>query len=231
LTPLEDAIRSRGHWWIVIHPADYVEKRVEMDRLEPILRRSVVQLRGWDFPHFSDRDPIAWRMKSIAGKTEWQYYREVLRFYCSGQFSYLGGIHEDWFDQVEFPRWGPPAALRERGSLLGVGDALFRMTEVFEFASRLAVTPAGGDAMNIKVEVHNLRDRMLWVDSPNRFPMDHEYRADIESYISEDQFAASQLAAGARPLAANWTLELLRRFGFKPPLSMLLDQQNELRHQ
>lgn len=202
-----------------------------MDQLEPILRRCVVQLRGWDFPHFGDRDPIVWRMKSIAGKTEWQYYREVWRFYRSGQFSYLGGIHEDWIDQVEFPRWGPPANLRERGSLLGVGDTLFRMTEIFEFASRLAVTPAGGDAIHIKVEVHNLKDRMLWVDNPNRFPMERDYRADVETYVSEDQFAAAQLAAEARTLAAQWALELFRRFGFSPPLSMLLDQQKELRHQ
>src|SRR5712692_4445961 len=161
MTPFEEEIRSRGHWWIVIHPVDYVPQRLPLTELEQVLQRARVQLRGWDFPHVSDRDPITTRTKSIRGRTDWMYYRELWRFYQSGQFAYLLGIHEDWIERTDpgsfGARWGPPPGLAAQGPLLGVGDALFRITETFEFASRLAVTPAGGEAMQIKIEVHGLK--------------------------------------------------------------------------
>jgi hypothetical protein len=233
MSDLEEEIKSQGYWWIVIHPATYIPKRVELSDLETVLRRARIQLRGWDFPHIDERSPIKYRLKSITGSTDWMYYRELWRFYESGQFSYLIGIHEDWVDRTTAtnfgPGWGPPAALTAKGPLLGVGDALFRITEAFEFASKLAVTPAGGDKMHIKIEVHGLRGRMLWVDSQNRFPMDHEYRADINAFPFEDDYTATELASRGRELSAEVARQFFVRFGWRPPTETLRQQQNELR--
>src|SRR2546428_602147 len=162
MSELEEEIRSRGYWWIVIRPASYVPNRIDFLDLETILRRARIQLRGWDFPHIDERNPLKRRLKSITGFTDWMYYREIWRFYQSGQFSYLMGIHEDWVDRTNAANfglgWGRPQALASKGPLLGVGDALFRITEAYQFASKLAVTPAGDDKMHIKIEVHGLRD-------------------------------------------------------------------------
>lgn len=233
MTPFEQEIRSRGHWWIVIHPIDYVPNRVPITDLEQLLRRTRIQLRGWDFPHVDDRDPIRMRLKSITGSTDWMYYREVWRFYQSGQFSYLMGIHEDWIERTSEgsfgTRWGPPPELAAQGPLLGVGDALFRITETFEFASRLAVTPAGGDAIHIKIELHGLQGRRLWVDTPHRSPTEHEYRTDIQAFPYEDQFPTAELASSSKELAAQVALDLFARFGWRPPLEMMREEQQELR--
>jgi hypothetical protein len=161
------------------------------------------------------------------------YYRELWRFYQSGQFTYLIAIHEDWVERTSQgnfgPSWGPPEALAAKGPLLGVGDALFRMTEVFEFASKLAVTPAGGDTMHIRIEVQNLRGRMLWVDSPHRLSMEREYRADINGFPFEEEYSATDLASHGRELAAEAARQLFARFGWHPPLEILRQQQSELR--
>lgn len=228
---LSDEIRSKGYWSIVIHPATYQAKRADLSELEPIVNRARVQLRGWDFPHFGERDQIKLRMRSIACSTDWQYYVEAWRLYQSGQFTYLIGIHEDWLDRTENRIWGPPAHLSERGPLLGVGDSLFRITETFEFARRLAVTSLGDEAMHIKVEVHQLEGRLLWVDNPNRYPMEREYRAEIQTFVMEERIPTAQLVAESRSLAADWARELFMRFGWSPPIEMLRGQQEELRWQ
>ena len=227
---LSDEIRSKGHWAIVIHPDTYQAKRADLSELETIINRTRVQLRGWDFPHFGGTDPIKHRMRSITCSPDWQYYRESWRLYQSGQFTYLIGLHEDWLDRTE-RSWGPPAHLMERGPLLGVGDSLFRMTEIFEFARRLAVTPLGDEAMHVKVEVHGLEGRMLWVDNPNRFPMEREHRAEIHTFVMEERIPTAQLVAESRSLAADWARELFTRFGWSPPIEMLRGQQDELRWQ
>ncbi len=233
MTELEDEIRGRGYWWIAIRPARFVEKRIELSALDGILRRARVQLRGWDFPHIDDTRPPTYRLKSISGSTDWMYYREVWRFYQSGQFSYLLGIHEDWVERatnIGFgPAWGPPRHLAEQGRLLGVGDALFRYTEAFQFASKLAVTPAGDDRMHLKIELSGLKDRMLWVDSPHRISMDNKYRAGINSFPLEGDYTSSELASQGRELAAEAARQLFMRFGWHPPIETLKQQQSELR--
>lgn len=228
---VSDEIRLKGYWSIVIRPATYQARRADLSELETIVNRARVQLRGWDFPHFGERDQIKRRMRSIACSTDWQYYREAWRLYQSGQFSYLIGIHEDWLDRTENRSWGPPAPLTERGPLLGVGDSLFRMTETFEFARRLAVTSLGDEATHMKVEVHGIEGRMLWVDNPNRFPMEREYRAEIQTFVMEERIPTAQLVAESRSLAADWARELFMRFGWSPPIEMLKGQQDELRWQ
>jgi len=202
-----------------------------LDDLEAIMNRARVRLRGWDFPHFGDRDLIRRRMRSISCSTDWEYYREIWRLYQSGQFTYLIGIHEDWLDRLKDLGWGAPPALRDRGPLLGVGDSLFRMTEIFEFARRMALTPIGDESMHIKVEVGQINGRMLWVDSPNRVPMEHEYRAEIERFVMEDEIPTAELVAESRQLASRWAHELFTRFGWSAPVEMLQSQQDELRWQ
>ena len=99
---LADEIRSRGYWSIVIHPTTYDVKRADLSELETIVNRTRVQLRGWDYPHFGERDAIKRRMRSITSSTDWQYYREIWRLYQSGQFVYVIGIHEDWLAYSRF---------------------------------------------------------------------------------------------------------------------------------
>jgi len=233
MTDLEQEILSRGNWWVVIHPHEYEQQKLPIEDLEPILRRARVQLRGWDFPHIGDKDPIRTRLRSITGSTDWRYYREVWRFYQSGQFSYLLAIHEDWIEKAREdpygPVWGPPEHLIPSGPLLGVGDTINRLTEIFEFASRLAVTPAGGETMHLSIAIRGLEKRLLWVDSPGRYPMQNEYRAEIGQYPFQGDVPTSELNARARELAADLAKDVFARFGWHPPLEMLKKQQAELR--
>jgi hypothetical protein len=165
VTALTAAIRERGHWRIVVRPATYVPARVPYASLRQTIEKSVVHLRGWDFPHLDRQGGARHGNDWVGGETDWSYYKEVSWFSVSGQFVYLVGIHEDWVEdfKVGFAAHGLPTA----GSWLGVGDTLFRCTEIFEFAARLALTDAGADRMSIEVDIRNADGRRLWVDSPH----------------------------------------------------------------
>src|ERR1044072_2223475 len=49
---VEKKIRSRGYWRVFIRPSSFIAERARLRDLEQIARDTVVQLRGWDYPHF-----------------------------------------------------------------------------------------------------------------------------------------------------------------------------------
>jgi hypothetical protein len=225
---LADAIRSRGHWWIVMHPLPHRGDRIPYRDLDRTLDGARIQLRGWDFPHFDRAGNLRRRSSSILQETDWRYYREMWEFSQTGQFTYLIGIHEDWIERS--PGWGPPPDIAERGRLLGVGDTIARMTEIFVFGSRLIASAAGDDAMHLKIEISQLQGRSLWVDSPRRIQFDAVFASDAETFIHEDDHSREQLETNALALAVDQSLEVFARFGWNPPRHMIEEQQAQLRN-
>jgi hypothetical protein len=225
---LAHEIQTQGHWQIIVRPTKFIPDRIPYNELESTLTRAKVSLRGWDFPHIGESNELRRRLSSVGFETDWNYYREISQFYQSGQFAYLLAIHEDWADRAG-ERWRPPAYFAQRGPLLGVGDTLSRFTEVFAFASKLALTPAGDDEMFIKVELRRLTNRMLWVDSPNRSSFDNEYRTDLEIYPMTRVVPRGELVADYKRIAVEETANLFKRFGWDASLPLLSEQQNELR--
>jgi hypothetical protein len=166
-------------------------------------------------------------MASILQETDWNYYRELWEFYQTGQFTYLIAIHEDWVERS--PGWGPPANVGQGAPLLGVGDAIFRLTETFAFASRLAATPAGDSSMHMKIEINGLAGRQLWVDSPRRLQFDDAFVTDADAYVYEETIERQTLVANFRSYAVDQALELFARFGWNPSRRLIEEQQGELR--
>lgn len=228
MSSLLDKIKSRGYWRVVIRPQTFAEKRIsEITELYPIVQNTSVSVRGWDFPHLDHRSQIHIDIDWIGQESEWEIYLEIWRFYQSGQFIDIAAMHEDWYDQ----RRSIPAALDNwrPGLILGIGNTLFRFTEIFEFAARLAMTQGGDDSMHIEISVNNLAGRKLWVDNPNRVPTFHDYTASIRELPYEIELSRTELIAAPRELALKPATELFRRFGWNPSQDILRDQQKELR--
>jgi hypothetical protein len=229
MSQLTDIIKSKGYWSIVIRPSSFVDKRIsDYSRLLPILQATSVQLRGWDFPHIDRRAELLRDLDSLGQETDWEYFKEAWRFFQTGQFAYLVAIHEDWTELAP-ARWRPPSHLASQGPLLGVGDTLFRFSEVFEFAARLSMSEAGSEKMHIKVELHGLKGRSLWVDDPGRGSFDHRYVSEMETYPFEIDIERQFLIANAREMAIEPTVELFKRFGWNASVEILKDQQLQLR--
>jgi len=223
MTPLLEKIKSKGHWQVVIRPLTFKKTRIlEIKNLLPLLEKTSVQFRGWDFPHI-DRDAPERGLDWIGQECDWDDILEMWRFYQSGQFVHISGVRYDWRDLSKWFRGKNP------GPVLGIGDTVFRFTEIFEFAARLAFTEAGDDQMHIDISLKGLRGRALWVDSPNRMPVRQTYTASIDEFPYSIDLSRTRLIAEARELALQPANELFQRFGWEPSLESLRSQQSELR--
>lgn len=217
---LTEKIKSHGYWRVVIRPEVPVEQRISsVTELFPLVQRLAVQLRGWDFPHIDiqSRPEIGDRW---AGQDfEWRHHLERWRLYQSGQFVYLGAFSYDWATGTQ--NWLPQPPKPPRDALVGVSDAVCRFAEFFEFASALALSPAGGDPVFLSVGCHGIQGRELWLDDPNRIPFHQAPKASVQEFVQQNSFSAETLAAETRMLGNAWAKELFRRFGWDPSDEML----------
>jgi hypothetical protein len=210
---------------VVIRPRTFKKTRIaEKKLLFPLLEKTSVQFRGWDFPHLDHHNRPIIDLDWVGQECDYDDIIEVWRFYQSGQFIHISSIRYDWLDLSKWMRdWKPGTVV------LGIGETIFRFTEIFEFGSRLALTDAGDDQMHIEITVRGLRNRALWVDNPNRMPVRQSYTATIEAFPYEIDLPRTELIAAPRELALKPAAELFQMFGWETTLEQLRSQQAELR--
>ena len=226
MTDLLSKVRFRGHWQVVIRPTAFKKDRVgEIGSLFPIVERCSVSLRGWDFPHIDRRKQPHIDVDWVGQEVDWEHHVELWRLYQSGQFVQVGGMWEDWRDQSGL--W-PPERTWKAGSGLGVLDATFRFIEIFEFAARLCQTEAGDERVRILVTLSSLKERTLFLESPNRIPLLGEYKAGINELPYEVELSRADLIAAPREHALEPTARLFERFGWNAGRDMLKGLQAEL---
>jgi hypothetical protein len=221
---LAEEIKSQGFWRMIVHPAAYDAHRIPYDQLLPILQKSAVRLRGWDFPHIGHGERIRRLATALHMETDWQEYREIWRFTSSGQFISINGIHEDWVERAApltaaaYPKVAP-------GSLLGAGDTVLRVTETFELAARLAQHLPGEDDLVITVQLRNAANRRLWMEDSLR-GFTFEYVAHEDPPPFKQRYPRRELLGSARDLARQPIMELFQRFGWSPNDAVLRSLQS-----
>lgn len=218
MTSVLQKIRTRGFWQVLIRPVIYRADRIPFTSLMPLIQKTSVQLRGWDFPHIDTHNPIHKDESWIGQECDWGHFLESWRFYRSGQFFHSGGIWHDWRDQSDI--W-PADKDWKYGVWLGVGDTISHFFEIFEFAARLALTDAGDDLIHIEVKLSGLINRSLWNDDPRRMGFVHRYQASINEFPSALDVSRAELIANPHDLAIKQAQQLFARFGWEPALTHL----------
>jgi hypothetical protein len=215
-------IRSRGYWEVVIRPHSFHRARVEdISTLLPILSKSTVRLRGWDFPHIDPHSRPHLDLDWVGQESEWQHHKGIWRFFQSGQFIYIFSLGIDWRDESSF--WPPDQSWKPK-TLLGVGDTIFTFAEIMELASRLALTDAGDDHMHISVKLGNLDGRLLYVDTHrNRWPFHTDYLASMREYPYSVDTTRAELVATHMEYAIEASRQLFKRFSWEASPEILLD--------
>lgn len=226
MTALLDKVQSRGYWRALIRPCRFAALRVpDLSLLIPLLQKTSVQLGGWDFPHLDSASNFRRDIDWIGQEFEWEYHLELWRFYQSGQFVHVSGMWNDWRDQSS---WWPAGEDWKPGVSLGIGYAVSRFTEVFEFAARLALTEGGDEQMRVEISANGLEGRILHVDTSNRYPMWRDYKASIRSFPYSVELSRTELISKPRELALIGARELFLRFGWEPTVERIRGWQAEL---
>jgi hypothetical protein len=226
MTELTDKVRSRGHWQVAIRPASFVADRVPYEQLDEVVPSIEVRMRGWPVPYVDyGRDAVLhgedWVGQDIDAEVVDQH--ESWRFFLSGQFLHLRSVSADWRSGTEALR-----VPEDFKSLIEVWEILFYLTEVFELAARLALSPGGSEQMVVFVSLQGLEDRGLVVGQRNRAEFMAPMRSHVASFSHEVELSREKLIADSRTAGAEMAREFFLRFGWKPPLDQLLDYQREL---
>ncbi|HXC52182.1 MAG TPA: hypothetical protein VN634_14950 [Candidatus Limnocylindrales bacterium] len=215
-----EKIRTHGYWRVVIRPKLFVPDRIEsISDLFPLVQRSSIQIRGWDFPHIDQRHPPKIGENWVQQDIEWEHHLERWRIFQNGQFAYLKAFNLDWAEDTA--NWSPRPPKPPRDALIGIGDTIYRFTEIFEFASAISLTAAGDEQMFVQVGCHGIEGRELWVDGHGRMPLFPARRTDLRQYVKESSFDRSYLVAESRQIGLKWARELFRRFDWDPSLDLL----------
>jgi hypothetical protein len=218
-------LKSRGYWDVTMRPVAFAPSRIPSPTaLSGILQRCNVSLRGWDFPHFDERHKRIVN-DHLEHEFQWEHYIEVLRFFQSGLFVHLSGLPEDWRDESSF--WPAPQGWTPC-SELGIENAVFRATEVFDFAARLSETEAGDEYMHIEIRLTGLQGRKLSV-GPNRMPFVWPKVAQAQSHeIFSGARSRAELIANRRDWALQAAKSLFQQFDWDPPIAQLREVQQQI---
>ena len=140
---LLDKIKSRGYWKVQFTPLKFNQLLIpDRKQLIDMVTNYRVKLRGWDYPHLShwekpqSREVVIGK-DYIEGGCDWNTQIEFWRFYQSGQFIHLFAMDEDWWAEDAWVTRPDLKALKS-GDAFGTISAIYTVTEIFEFAHRMA---------------------------------------------------------------------------------------------
>jgi hypothetical protein len=218
-------IRSRGHWRVVIRPTEFQEHRVsEYADLWTIVEKNSVRLRGWDYPHIDRSQPPLTGNEWVGQEYDQEDEIELWRIYQSGLFIHFFTIAGDWRDLSTFWPAGPEWAWGREVDYL---QTIYSFLEIFEFASRLALSPAGAGLMNVGIDMERLMGRRV-ATTDDDFTMSREYKTAATRWAHRWQGTQTDLIGRPRELAASAAREFFARFGLEVSMATLLKLQQRV---
>lgn len=202
-------IQKRGNWTIIIRPQTFAQKRLTFEEAIQIMKKSAVNLRSWKYPMFIEvpkRDGgIVIRSNCIECIIDHHVNKEFWRLYQSGQFLHRFSFREDWPDY------------EESNKKLDILNTLFRLTEIFRFASALSAAHDmfnGGTA--IEIVLSDLSNRILSTQDPSR-ALTYDYRCREVSLKCMKDYPAEELRGNTSELAIDCSVEIFNRFSWLNP--------------
>jgi hypothetical protein len=216
---LIEKIKKNGYWKVIIRPIIFDENKISnLEECKKIIESSVVSLRGWNYPHIdkggikiSGNDSI----ESYCDST-WLGYFEYWRFYQSGQFVHYFSMREDYrIDEKEIQRIQRQSATKST-KLLDIISTLYSVTEIFEFAQRLASKDILGNTIEISIELGGVENRELFFwDSFSRW-LNNNYICTFrdENILVKRALSKEELITKSSETALSTCMEIFKKFNW-----------------
>lgn len=205
-------IKSRGYWQVIIRPVKFEDKKVpDFPTLTSTLQSCIVKIRGWDFPQISPKTSIIRTDEYISQELSWEHTREYFRLYFSGQFYFLFAIRYDWRDQSTI--W-PSDKDWKPGSVIGIGEILYTLSEIYLFASRLARSQLGDSQIEIGYKLGNIQGRHLVVDDPKKWGFDYARTSGVSTIERTKTISTDILITSVKELVIDSGIEIFQLFSW-----------------
>jgi hypothetical protein len=216
---LAETIRAAGHWRINIRPLQPIEPTLTMNECHERVAKANVSLRGWDYPHIQ-RNPEHGGAANAGDYAEnwceWGHHVEFWRMYRSAQFLHYRTLWEDLSDEGQN---------RPDGRALSVLGAIYTVTEVAEFLSRLHNGGLYETGAWLSVTLGNAADRKLWISESNRMPFYDDKSTAAAQIVVERTLTSADLQGQAGAISLSILAELFDHFGWNPDTSLIQGDQ------
>jgi hypothetical protein len=224
-----EKIKSHGYWRVVVRPTQFQKDLIpSLKECLRLIDESKVSLRGWDYPHIEQRgEGLINGDDWVESSTDWREYLEAWRFHQSGQFAHLFGCREDWLPRNEQEYFRRGASFT--GPFLEPIWMVYRTTEIYEFAARLAAKGIFGHSMHVSVELHNMRDRPLLITNPRRGSLHGNYICHIDEIAFTKTIPVEALLAKSSEFALENIVYFFERFNWdRMPIEVIKNDQRQL---
>ncbi len=233
-------IKECGYWEVVFTPRVFNSELIsDRTTCKQLLEKNSVQLRGWDYPHIPKADmeyqKIYLGTDHCEAFIDWGDYKEVLRFYQSGQFIHYFALREDWMnvDKLsEIVSGCDPHKDTKPGSVLSFVGATYSLTEIYEFLRRLTSgSNIYDNGVRVVIKLHGAQGRKLVSLDASRIDLFWSYVSNIpEITLPEKELTKDEVLNSSKELALQAVRYLFETFGWEnmPMQVFEKDQQNLL---
>lgn len=227
-------IRKTGHWRVLIRPTVFRKGRMDsLAKCKEIIGESVVRLRGWHFPHL-DKDETSNGIDWIQSGCDFGEIKEYWRFYQSGQFVHYSAITEDYLKErivkeagVPVNHWPDKSTLPP--TFMSIIGTIYRVTEVYEFASRLVEKHILEPSLEISIVLRGMKNRLLFFWEWDRNLLGR-YISQLEEFeCPREEHDPNDFLAKRREYAAECIAWIFEKFNWdNPPRGLIRETQEKL---
>lgn len=220
-----DKIHSKGYWRILIRPIEYEQEKIlSLKECREIMDSSVLQLRGWDYPHI-DRNNFINGQNFISNSCDFGGHLEYWRLYQSGQFIHHFAMIEDWQSEKISLLGHKYTDLGFKG--LEIISTIYKITEIFEFAARMAAKGVFNGNLTINIQLLDTQERKLffWDNARTLF---QEYICNIPKIEFEKNISEQDLIGNGREIALQLAGNIFERYNWNSPIDSFRNEQNNL---
>lgn len=220
---LLEKIKKRGFWLINFKPLVYNSQRIQqIPDCKNIIEKNRVEFRGWDYPHFPQRQDNDTGLipgnNYYEGWIDWSWSKEVWRMYQSGQFIHYLSLMEDWDDLGENV---------QPKTILSIIMTVYHLTEIFEFLARLTQSGVYEEGVKISISLNNTIKRELKILGHGRVPLHGEYVAHTNQIKFENQYSKNLITSNPKELALDVSIYFFNRFGWDNPSKEVIKNDQE----
>jgi hypothetical protein len=236
LTDIPVPVKDYPYWTVLYRPETFNPELIpSLTDCVKLVEKARVQLRGWDFPHLSNRDTDRSHGSNWIGS--WASFMgqvEYWRLYQSGQFVHLAAVSEavqpKWQEQLKRDTM---SHLRHRKEIdwttvpgyVSLVNLVYTVTEYFEFAARICQAGVYRGGLDVTLELTRIKGFVLTTDWERSWS---EYRPATDDRLRKTwRLSSEKLVAGSTEHSLKAIVWLCECFGWMSPNVEALKRDQE----
>jgi Putative DNA-binding domain len=226
ITEMPVPVKDYPHWTVTFRPETYTPDLIpSLTDCLKLVEKARVQLRGWSFPHLSNRETDrSYGSDWIGSWASFMGEIEYWQLFQSGQFAHFAAVIEvvdsNWREKLQQEAM---SHLRHRQDIdwnavpgyISLVNLVYTVTEYFEFAARICQAGVYRGGLAVSLELTGIRDFVLTTDWNRSWS---HYRPATDNRLHKTwRVSSEKLVAGSAEHSIKAIVWLCECFGWMSP--------------